>query len=380
MARFLGGPLTVRVAIASIAIGALLIGLLIWSPGPGAAGRWEQLPDPPLAPRATVNGVWTGEELLLVGGDTFRCNPSTGCAPPTVPALSDGAALNPRSGQWRPIVPAPLPIEYSSAATIGPDAYFLSLIREEGGVRHWAMLRYSIPEDSWAQLPWPHPQAEGAYYTLLVHGGELIAYSGNGRSLEKTPLRLDVQAGEWDELPPVPALFQDAFTMFSAGDDLFVTVYGSEPATWRLAADGSRWESIAYLVPANGALLVEDGRLYDLGVSPGGSPFGNVIDPASGAVKPLPLPGDRGLHQIAGLVGAEQADLNAAVRDGGSIYFTARDRWRRAAAAPEAVTRGQRLAFTAGRDAIVFGGVLWPPDGPLEGELLGDAWISRAPY
>ncbi|MGI8793537.1 MAG: hypothetical protein ACR2H3_10220, partial [Acidimicrobiales bacterium] len=71
-------------AVSAAGLGFLLVlgaSLTVWSNEPDdeavrtsgrppATGRWEQLPEPPLSPRARTVGVWTGDEVLLLCGDT----------------------------------------------------------------------------------------------------------------------------------------------------------------------------------------------------------------------------------------------------------------------------------------------------------------------
>lgn len=60
-------------------------------------GRWRAIPPGPLATRGEPKAVWTGTELIVVGGliiDQYR-------------AIGDGAAFNPSSEKWRTIPPRP---------------------------------------------------------------------------------------------------------------------------------------------------------------------------------------------------------------------------------------------------------------------------------
>ena len=69
------------------------------STGPvaSASGEWEALPDPPLSPRSQVVGVWTGSEVLFVGGNTWLCPPGADCVAPTDPGTERRS--HPRSGR-----------------------------------------------------------------------------------------------------------------------------------------------------------------------------------------------------------------------------------------------------------------------------------------
>jgi hypothetical protein len=60
---------------------------------------WRKLPDAPIGPRTGPEVVWTGTEMLVLGGflDTVD------------DPLSDGAAYNPVTDQWRVLPPIPEP-------------------------------------------------------------------------------------------------------------------------------------------------------------------------------------------------------------------------------------------------------------------------------
>ena len=78
-----------------------------WEPN-----RWIRWPDPPAGVRRPgTEAAWTGEELLVWGGPPAGCR-SGECVPrddrgmPVEPLV--GAALDPRTGRWRPLPAVPL--------------------------------------------------------------------------------------------------------------------------------------------------------------------------------------------------------------------------------------------------------------------------------
>jgi hypothetical protein len=78
---------------------------------PRATGRWRAVDPGPLATRGEPKAVWTGKEVLVVGGliiDQYQ-------------ALSDGAAFDPDSGSWRPIPPRPVPGRVMFAVWTGEE-------------------------------------------------------------------------------------------------------------------------------------------------------------------------------------------------------------------------------------------------------------------
>ena len=68
-------------------------------------GSWEAMPAAPLSPRGAAAAVWTGERLLLLGGertdgDVAECGPAGSCAPAPTTGPGDGAAWDPETRTW----------------------------------------------------------------------------------------------------------------------------------------------------------------------------------------------------------------------------------------------------------------------------------------
>lgn len=244
-----------------------------------SSSGWERLSDSPLTARASVVGVWTGHEVLFVGGTTFTCHPNARCAAPG-PALSDAAALDPHAGTWRRVSPAPVPVLVldASAAVVGGDVYLLASTDYRDGR---AFLRYVIGADRWEELPLPGPAAAG--YRLVAAGGELVAYAGSRRDPPPSDLLYEPGAKRWRELPD------------SGGETVVAGAVG------------------------------ESGALY-LGTS------GLLLDSRRGQWRRMPA-----------FLGGGRADATV---------------------------------VSAGRDAVVFGGVKW---GRNSSRLLADVWIWHGP-
>src|SRR5687767_2721084 len=84
-----------------------------------APHKWEQLADWPLSPRNSVTAIWSGREVLAIGGSTFSCPPAASCVVrDDEPRFQDGAALDPATGRWRAIADAPVPVLSASSAVI----------------------------------------------------------------------------------------------------------------------------------------------------------------------------------------------------------------------------------------------------------------------
>lgn len=70
-----------------------------------AAEHWRRLPEAPLAPRAGVASVWTGDRLVVWGG-----------LDPDGEPLADGAAYLAAEDRWEPLPPAPLSARFGAVA------------------------------------------------------------------------------------------------------------------------------------------------------------------------------------------------------------------------------------------------------------------------
>ena len=74
---------------------------------PSSPGGWSELPHGPLSARVPATGVWTGTELVVLGGsDAPQCGWGADCFVPANP-LADGAALELGTGEWRRLPDVP---------------------------------------------------------------------------------------------------------------------------------------------------------------------------------------------------------------------------------------------------------------------------------
>lgn len=75
--------------------------------GVPVGGPWREMAPSPLSPRHSSAGVWTGTELVVVGGLTdFICPPTVDCATNGEPS-AEAAAYDPRTDTWRRLPDAP---------------------------------------------------------------------------------------------------------------------------------------------------------------------------------------------------------------------------------------------------------------------------------
>ena len=147
--------------------GVLAVGTLVGdvtsnvAPGTTAAsGEWQPIAASPLSPRDAVASVWTGKEMLIVGGTTLGpCN-DTGTADCAGPArddvVADGAAYDPSTDTWRTIAPAPSAFYGGHATWTGNS--MVVLVPRVSGVQSAATLVYKPTSDAWRTLdPPPAP-------------------------------------------------------------------------------------------------------------------------------------------------------------------------------------------------------------------------------
>jgi hypothetical protein len=161
-------------------------------PSPGETARWQRLPDVPLSPRGGPVTVWTGSEVLVIGGETGDiCPPNADCAFANESA-SDGAALDPDRATWRPIAVAPVPVPgYSAQALVGGHLF----VR----VDH-RLLDYDIDGDRWQVLP----RRLSEWYDLEADGDRLVLTSGSDETGVLPDLVYDPRSATWSQLPRDP--------------------------------------------------------------------------------------------------------------------------------------------------------------------------------
>lgn len=359
------------------------------------AGGWERLDDVPLPGRATAVTFWVDGELVVVGGDTFTCPDNADCGPaPDVRSFTDGAALDPATGTWRPIPDAPVPFSHASVAVVGADAFLLTTGDvADPTVAGPAVLRYSAADDAWTELPLP--AGDPGWMHLVAAGERVVALSSSDEAGAQVDQVLDPATGTWSPLPddPLPSSF-DRQAVWSAPHLYLLAkaeakISGSEPAvlqvarldlatgTWEHLPDSDR---IGY-----GPWLAEDGELTaaHLGSADGGEvnpwdrvyQLGGTYDVATGAWRDLPAP-PAGVEGTAGAFGAEGA---AWQRAEGLALDVTRDGWVEVPAGP--TEEGDRpVVATAGRDLVAVTGYRWAdPDRQDEAELLTATWIWRPP-
>jgi hypothetical protein len=216
-------------------------------PGPAGvwieslAPRWQGDPsylDPgPLSPRGDHFVGWTGEELLVYGGFPGDGDGSDG--------LTDGAAFDPVTNQWRLIAAAPEGVGSSGAVWTGAEMVGMS------GTDTFA---YDPDLDRWRTVAGPAP-VSGSKWEAVFDGTGVVAWldmsprTAAGLDTSPRPLaRLDLTNGQWLEVQPPPFESSEpwARSLRVVDGAVFAIGLSSEACTpYRVARlDGTAWEEV----------------------------------------------------------------------------------------------------------------------------------------
>ena len=201
-------------ALAALATAGLVLVFVALAASDEAAA-WRELPAPPLSPRETPTGFWTGEEVVLVGGsDAPPCPPTAACSVPRVAPLADGAAYDPATGAWRAIADAPVGFSWAEPELIDGSAY-LWIAGEHGRPdAPSAFLAYRIDEDRWEQLDLP--TRDLGWHEVLAAGDRIVAHTYDDYDGERPDYVFETRTSTWKELPDDP--FDDPYSRELAWD------------------------------------------------------------------------------------------------------------------------------------------------------------------
>jgi len=208
-----------------------------------ARDEWEQVADPPTI--GTSSGaaggldsiaVWTGDEVLLVGG-----SPSAGGPP-----APSGVAYDPTADAWRRIAAAPRPVDDRSPWAWTGSELMIWPPNDEGAGSAAAPIAYDPGTDRWRLLPAP-PLASRAEAASVWTGTEWLVWGGDdGDTAYADGAAYDPTTEEWRTLAAAPLSPRRARGVWT-GSELLVAAgsTGGEPVT------------------GNGALAHADGAAYD---------------------------------------------------------------------------------------------------------------------
>jgi N-acetylneuraminic acid mutarotase len=166
---------------------------------------WRSLAAFPLGPRSGEATAWTGREMVVVGGRTAASASDT-----TVTSshpTATGAALDPKTNNWRTIAPMP--------ATMASPTAAVWTGREVVVFDHTHTYRYHPTTDQWSVGAAPPFARDGV--TVVWTGHQMLVWGGQdtappGASPSALPVRADGAAYDpttdtWQAIPaaPVPA-------------------------------------------------------------------------------------------------------------------------------------------------------------------------------
>jgi hypothetical protein len=133
-----------------------------------ATRTWRSLPKFPLGSRHASAFVWTGQELLQVGGSRDRSDPEAKMFDDLVP-VRNGMALDPDTGRWRAIADAPRDMPFIEwTVWTGSEAIFADST---------SLLRYKPSSDRWTvgkPVPGEHRGSPAVVWT----GDEVVVWGG----------------------------------------------------------------------------------------------------------------------------------------------------------------------------------------------------------
>lgn len=177
--------------------------------------QWQRLPAAPLSPRTYAFAVWTGNELIVLGGQPAVLTD-------TVRGYPDGAAYNPATERWQPL-PVPTPpaghslvwsaavqaggqllawSEWSQTQAAGPSSTSTS-----AGID---VLAYDEQTAHWRLLPsgaLSSPEPDQVLWTgrlVVVRGRPFYCGGCAGPPFDDVTATYDPQTGAWARLPADP--------------------------------------------------------------------------------------------------------------------------------------------------------------------------------
>lgn len=347
--------------------------------GPAGGGtHWREMSPSSLCGRYDASVVWTGQELLIWGGESCA---GASCPNDGAPHLADGAGYNVANDAWRTLARSPLTAR-EAAATVWTGTEMLVW----GGTTGQALLAdgaaYNPAEDSWRALagaPLSPRNGAGAVWT----GREMVVWGGSDAD---DGAAYDPATDRWRPIARAPLQGRTAPAVAWSGREMVVWA-GNEfddGAAYDPAAD--RWRLIADApVPGRSrAATVWTGRELLVWGGDNGNDFvgddGAAYDPATDRWRLLPQAplGPRtapagvwtGREMVVwggiGLPGAgdnspldtivERRTLLSPVADG-AAYDPATNRWRALEPVP-LLGRGFPIAAWDGQGMILWGGLV----------------------
>ncbi|MGI8983933.1 MAG: Kelch repeat-containing protein [Acidimicrobiales bacterium] len=285
--------------------------------GSSGGGHWREMSPTSLCGRYDASAVWTGQELLVWGGESCA---GAACPNDRAPHLGDGAAYNVANDAWRKLADSPLP-NREAAATVWTGTEMLVW----GGTTGQTLLAdgaaYDPAEDTWRPLA-ASPLSPRTGSAAAWTGREMVVWGGSDTA---DGAAYDPAADRWRPIATGPLTGRSLPVVSWTGRELIV---------W----SGSRFR---------------DGAAYD----PAGDRWRTIAaSPLAGRFAAASVWTGRELLVWGG--DSEQTF----VTDDGAAYDPATDQWRPLPPAPVGA-RAAAAVVWSGREMIVWGGVGQPGAG-----------------
>jgi hypothetical protein len=294
--------------------------------GDGAAynvanDAWRKVADSPLSNREAAATVWTGTEMLVWGGTTGQT------------LLADGAAYNPAEDTWRPLAGSPLsPRTGSVAAWSGREMLVW------GGADTADGAAYDPASDRWRTIARSPLEGRTASISAWT-GSEMLVWAGNQFS---DGAAYDPATDRWRTIAGSPVQGRSRAASAWTGRELLV--WGGDNGRDLVADDGAaydpvadRWRPLpqAPLGARTAPASVWTGKELVL--------WGGIGIPGAGDNSPLDTI-------------VERRTLISPVDDG-AAYDPATNRWRTLEPVP-LLGRGFPMAAWDGRSMLLWGGLV----------------------
>ena len=207
---------------------------------PRTIDGWRTIADVPIEGRAHPAGVWTGEEVLLFGGQSLDGRTS----------YDDGARYDPDSDSWEPMADGPAAGRYTVVAWTGSELLLWGQVAgplEDLGAAGTA---YDPVEDRWRPLP-DAPIPSQPYAAGVWTGEELVVWGGYDQSDdgvvqgEDRGAAYDPSTNKWRPIAESPLEARYYHGAVWTGDEMIVWggVVG-DGAEGRSFADGAAYDPV----------------------------------------------------------------------------------------------------------------------------------------
>ncbi|MFN2589075.1 MAG: Kelch repeat-containing protein [Actinomycetota bacterium] len=199
---------------------------------PGSA-TWRKLPAAPLEARTGHTTVWTGEEMIVWGGEVATDGENYGAD------AADGASYDAAQNRWREISPSPLePRSAHTAVWTGGEMIVLGGV---GEVRFADGASYDPSDDAWRPID-ASPLGALSHHTAVWAGDRMIVWGGcRARAAQSDAGATYFPATDsWEMLPTSPLAPRcDAESVWTGRE---LVVWGGERTSSRQLADGAAYD------------------------------------------------------------------------------------------------------------------------------------------